>query len=188
MYQWLFQVISFATLNEMNQDLTSVINKLVASTKGILAADESTKTITKRMAALGLTSTPELNRQYRQMLLTTPGIEEYLGGVILYDETARQKVDSGELFPDYLKKKGILPGIKVDGGREEFKEKEIVTLCPGGGLSLAAVDIMREAGFNGCQLNDLGPVGTPLIGISSASGKSATTFIKVPFLSHISIV
>ncbi len=92
--------------------------KLVASPKGVFAADESTKTITKRFASIGLTSTPELNKKYREMLFTTPGIEDFISGVILYDETIRQGL--GEI----LKEKGIIPGIKVDEGLESFGEGE----------------------------------------------------------------
>lgn len=90
--------------------------RLVATPRGILAADESTKTITKRFASIGLTSTPELNKKYREMLFTTAGIEEFISGVILYDETIRQGL--GEI----LKGKGIIVGIKVDEGLERFKE------------------------------------------------------------------
>lgn len=97
--------------------------KLIAPGKGILAADESSKTITERFAALGLTSTPELNRKYREMLVTTPGIENYLGGVILFDETVHQSVD-GKPFAQYLADRGIVPGIKVDEGLESFNGTE----------------------------------------------------------------
>ncbi|MGA2910540.1 MAG: class I fructose-bisphosphate aldolase [Candidatus Microgenomates bacterium] len=100
------------------------IQKLLASGKGLLAADESTHTIEKRFAALGLTSTPELNRKYRGMLFTTNGVEEFLGGIIMFDETVRQKNDDGILFPEYLINKGIVPGIKVDGGLEPFNGTE----------------------------------------------------------------
>lgn len=88
---------------------------LVAPGKGILAADESTKTIQKRFDKIGLQSTPETNLAYRQMLFTAPGIEEFLSGVILYDETIRQSID-GISVPRYLESKGILAGIKVDQG------------------------------------------------------------------------
>lgn len=100
--------------------MEETVQKLLASGKGILAADESTGTITKRFAAIGLTSTPELNRKYRQMLFTTQGIEQYLSGVIMFDETVRQKTDDGVPFSDYLTQKGIVPGIKVDGGLLPF--------------------------------------------------------------------
>ncbi|MBI2086240.1 fructose-bisphosphate aldolase class I [Candidatus Daviesbacteria bacterium] len=88
---------------------------MVAPEKGILAADESSKTIQKRFDKIGLTSTPETNLSYRQMLFTTPGMEDYISGVILYDETIRQSI-SDKSVPEYLVSKGILPGIKVDKG------------------------------------------------------------------------
>lgn len=82
----------------------------------ILAADESTGTIKKRLATIGLESTPEINRQYRQLLFTAPGLEKYVSGVILYDETLRQSSDSGVPFAKLLSDKGIVAGIKVDKG------------------------------------------------------------------------
>lgn len=104
--------------------MQDTINKLLAAGRGILAADESAHTIEKRFASIGLTSTPELNRKYRELFFTTPGIEQYLSGVILFDETTKQKTDEGILFTDYLTQKGIIPGIKVDGGLEPFNEGE----------------------------------------------------------------
>jgi len=98
--------------------MQETIKKLLASGKGILAADESTGTITKRFAALGLTSTPELNKKYREMLFNTPGIENYLGGVILFDESVRQDLHK------IIEGKGIVPGIKVDGGLEPFNSSD----------------------------------------------------------------
>ncbi len=89
---------------------------LVAPGKGILAADESSGTISKRFAALGIPSTVELRRQYREILLTAPGIESAISGVILYDETIRQATSDGTPFPEVLARRGILPGIKVDTG------------------------------------------------------------------------
>jgi fructose-bisphosphate aldolase class I len=89
---------------------------MVAPGKGILAADESSGTISKRFAALGIPSTVELRRQYRESLLTAPGIESYISGVILYDETIRQAASDGTPFPEVLAARGILPGIKVDTG------------------------------------------------------------------------
>lgn len=103
--------------------MQETIGKLLADGHGLLAADESTKTITKRFAALGLTSTPELNRKYREMLFTTPGIEEFLGGIILFDETVKQSTGS-KPFPEYLAGRGIVPGIKVDGGLTPFNGTE----------------------------------------------------------------
>lgn len=105
--------------------------KLLAPGKGILANDESTKTITERLAAIGVTSTPEINRKYRQMLITSPGIENYISGIIFYDETVRQKLDSGESFCEYTAGKGIVPGIKVDNGTEPFGgTEEKITKAP----------------------------------------------------------
>lgn len=89
---------------------------LVAQGKGILAADESTKTIQKRFDKIGIESTPETNLAYRYMLFSTPGIEQFISGVILYDETIRQSSADGIPIPKFLESKGILPGIKVDKG------------------------------------------------------------------------
>ncbi len=108
--------------------MQDLINQIFAPSKGILALDWSTKTITEKFAAIGLTSTPELNRKYRQMLLTTPGIENYISGVILFEETARQSTDYGIQFPAYLQSKGIISGIKVDLGAEKINDIEEATL------------------------------------------------------------
>ena len=89
---------------------------MVAKGKGILAADESSGTCEKRFQSVKVECTEENRRGYRQLLFGTPGIEQYLSGVILFDETARQKSNDGMPFPDYLAKKGIIPGIKVDKG------------------------------------------------------------------------
>ena len=101
--------------------LKSTANQMVASAKGILAADESAKTIQKRFDKIGLTSDPNTNLAYRKMLFTTHGIENYISGVILFDETLRQSID-GVLMPEYLSKKGILPGIKVDKGAVDLPD------------------------------------------------------------------
>jgi len=97
-------------------DLAAVAKAMVAPGRGVLAADESNATITKRFGALGIESTEENRRAYRDTLLGSPGIEEYISGVILYDETIRQSSADGTPFPEMLKAKGILPGIKVDTG------------------------------------------------------------------------
>ena len=89
---------------------------MVAKSKGILAADESSGTIKKRFDSIKLESTEENRRTYREMLFTTPGASEYISGVILYDETLRQKTKDGVPFPAYLAQHGIIPGIKVDTG------------------------------------------------------------------------
>ena len=99
-----------------NTELHETAAALVAEGKGILAADESAGTIKKRFETIGVESTEENRRAYRELLFTTPGAEEYISGVILYDETIRQKADDGTPFPELLASKGIIPGIKVDDG------------------------------------------------------------------------
>ncbi len=90
--------------------------ELVAPGRGILAADESTGTIRKRFEQVGVESTEENRRWYRQMLFTTPGIGDHISGVILYDETIRQATDDGTPLVVVLEKAGVTPGIKVDTG------------------------------------------------------------------------
>ncbi|MBI2090537.1 MAG: fructose-bisphosphate aldolase class I [Deltaproteobacteria bacterium] len=97
-------------------ELESVARALVPKGKGILAADESSGTIKRRFESIKLESTEENRRAYREMLFTTQGIEEFISGVILFDETVRQKAKDGRSFPEVLAQKGIIPGIKVDKG------------------------------------------------------------------------
>jgi fructose-bisphosphate aldolase, class I len=97
-------------------ELYETARTIVADDKGILAADESTGTIKKRFDSIGLESTEENRRAYRNLLFTTAGMEEYIGGVILYDETIRQRSDDGTPFAELLASKGVVPGIKVDTG------------------------------------------------------------------------
>ena len=97
-------------------ELHETAKALVAEGKGILAADESDSTIKKRFDTIGLESTEENRRAYRDMLFTTPGAEEFISGVILFDETIRQNGHDGTPFPKLLDSKGIIPGIKVDKG------------------------------------------------------------------------
>jgi len=97
-------------------ELVATAHGMVAKNRGILAADESNSTITKRFNAIKVESTEENRRAYREMLFTTPGASEYISGVILYDETLRQKTKDGTPFPAYLNKQGMIPGIKVDTG------------------------------------------------------------------------
>lgn len=96
--------------------LEETAQTLVTLGKGILAADESTATIEKRFERIGAPSTEEVRRAYREALFTTPGVESFLSGAILFDETIRQMSSAGTSFPDLLSQKGILPGIKVDRG------------------------------------------------------------------------
>jgi fructose-bisphosphate aldolase class I len=101
-------------------DLESVAKALVAPGKGILAADESSGTIEKRFKSIDVESTEENRRAYRDLLFTTEGAEEFISGVILYDETIRQSSADGTPFPKLLESKGIIPGIKVDKGAKEL--------------------------------------------------------------------
>ena len=96
--------------------LESTARALVASGKGILAADESFPTIEKRFKALDIPSTEENREAYREMLFTTPGLSEFISGVILFDETIRQQTKGGVPLRELLVKEGIIPGIKVDKG------------------------------------------------------------------------
>lgn len=89
---------------------------MVQPGKGILAIDETPGTCTKRFAELGIESTEESRRRYRQLLCTAPGLGEFISGAILVDETLRARTDSGDSFPEALRKSGIIPGIKVDRG------------------------------------------------------------------------
>jgi fructose-bisphosphate aldolase class I len=97
-------------------ELAATAHAMVAKHRGLLAADESTSTIMKRFNGIKLESTAETRRAYREMLFTTPGAGEFISGVILYDETLRQKTKDGVPFPAYLSKQGMIPGIKVDTG------------------------------------------------------------------------
>jgi fructose-bisphosphate aldolase class I len=94
----------------------STIHALLAAGKGILAADESLPTIGKRFATLDIPSTEENRRAYRELLFTTPGLGEFISGVILFDETMRQRTKDGIPLPEVLTPQGIIPGIKVDQG------------------------------------------------------------------------
>jgi fructose-bisphosphate aldolase class I len=96
--------------------MVTTAQALVAPGRGILAADESTPTMTKRLAAVGVVSTEERRRRYRQLLFLTDGLSDVISGVILFDETARQRADDGTPFPRLLRRRGLIPGIKVDRG------------------------------------------------------------------------
>jgi fructose-bisphosphate aldolase, class I len=105
-------------------ELTSTAYALVAPGKGILAADESPPTIERRFKSIGLPSTEENRRAYRDVLFTTPGIGEFISGVIMYDETIKQPALDGTPFTETLVKQGIIPGIKVDKGTKPL------AMCP----------------------------------------------------------
>jgi fructose-bisphosphate aldolase class I len=106
-------------------ELAKVAQAMVARGKGILAADESTGTIEKRFKSIAVESTEENRRAYRDMLFTTRGIGDHISGVILYDETLRQKSADGTPFAALLARQGVLPGIKVDAGTADL------AFCPG---------------------------------------------------------
>jgi fructose-bisphosphate aldolase class I len=101
-------------------ELYQTARAIVADRKGILAADESTGTIKKRFDSIGIESTEENRRFYRQLLFIAPGMEDSIGGVILYDETLRQSADDGTPFAEVLAAKGVIPGIKVDTGAHDL--------------------------------------------------------------------
>ncbi len=109
----------------MSTILNNIARAMVAPGKGILAADESTGTIGKRFDSINVENTEENRRAYRDLLFTTKGIGDAISGVILYDETLRQKSADGTTFVDLLNKNGVLPGIKVDTGAKDLP------LCPG---------------------------------------------------------
>lgn len=104
----------------MHDELTNIAKFLVNPPKGILAADESATTCCKRFEAVHLPCEEEDRRKYRELLITTEGVENYLTGIIMVEETLNQKDSNGKLFTEVLKEKGILSGIKVDLGLEEF--------------------------------------------------------------------
>jgi fructose-bisphosphate aldolase class I len=112
-------------------DLHETARALVADGKGILAADESDSTIKKRFDSIGVESTEDNRRAYRDMLFTTEGAEEYISGVILFDETIRQSAVDGTPFPKLLESKGIIPGIKVDKGAKALALAEGETITEG---------------------------------------------------------
>jgi fructose-bisphosphate aldolase class I len=112
-------------------DLHETAKALVAEGKGILAADESDSTIKKRFDSIGVESTEDNRRAYRELLFTTEGAEEFISGVILFDETLRQSSADGIPFPQVLASKGIIPGIKVDKGAKPLAHAEGETVTEG---------------------------------------------------------
>ena len=101
----------------IDEQLQATIRVLVQKGKGILAADESAPTIAKRFQAVGVESTEETRRAYRSLLLTAPGLGEFLSGVILFEETLGQQADDGTPLPRAAERQGIVPGVKVDKGK-----------------------------------------------------------------------
>ena len=125
------------------EDLELLAASLVYKPKGILAADESGGSIKKKFAQLNIDDTFENRRDYRNIFLSTPDLEKYVNGVILFDETARQQADNGQNFVDYLISRRIIPGVKVDQGLEKF-ENSLETYTKGlDGLALRLREYYR---------------------------------------------
>jgi fructose-bisphosphate aldolase, class I len=112
-------------------ELHEVAQAIVADGKGILAADESDSTIKKRFNSIGIESTEDNRRAYRDMLFSTEGVEDYISGVILFDETIRQSALDGTPFPKLLDSKGVIPGIKVDLGAKPLALADGETITEG---------------------------------------------------------
>ncbi len=121
----------------MARTLDETAQAIVTDGKGLLAADETPSTITKRLAALGIESTPDSRRDYREMFFSTSGVSEFIGGVILQDETIRQRSAGGTPLVDLLAQQGIIPGIKVDDGAKPLAS------CPGEFVT-EGLDHLRE--------------------------------------------
>ena len=113
------------------EKMQKVAKDLVAKPKGIFAADESGGNIHKKFESLGIDDTAENRRKYREMFFTTPDIENYLSGVILFEETIEQSTSSGENFVDYLKSRGLLTGVKLDGGLQPLAGFDGETIAVG---------------------------------------------------------
>jgi fructose-bisphosphate aldolase, class I len=119
------------------QEMEATALAMVGKGKGILAADESNSSCERRFKSVGVESTVENRRAYRELLFTTPGLEEFISGVILFDETIRQATAGGVPFVDELKRRGMIPGIKVDTGAKDL------ALCPGEKVT-EGLDGLRE--------------------------------------------
>jgi fructose-bisphosphate aldolase, class I len=126
--------------------LEATARALVADGKGILAADESDGTIKKRFDSIGVESTEANRKAYRDMLFTTPGVEEYISGVILFDETIRQTGLDGTPFPKLLEQRGVIPGIKVDLGAKPLALTDGETITEGLDGLRGRLDEYRELG------------------------------------------
>ena len=101
-------------------ELNKIALKIISNGKGILAADESTGTMTKRLEAVNVTSTPDNRLLFREILFSSESMQKYIGGVILYDETINQTTNFGKSIPDLISSSGAIPGIKVDTGAKSL--------------------------------------------------------------------
>ena len=110
-------------------ELNKIALKIISNGKGILAADESNGTMTKRLEAVNIKSTPENRLSFREILFSSVGMKDCIGGVILYDETINQISSSGKSIPDLISNSGAVPGIKVDTGAKDLANspKEKIT-------------------------------------------------------------
>src|SRR5690625_674379 len=124
-------------MTDIFEQLVETAQAMVAPGKGILAMDESTGTIEKRLNSVGVESTEETRLAYRSMLLSTPGLSEHVSGAILFDETIRQSMPDGRRLVDVMKGAGIIPGIKVDTGAKALA-------VSAGDKSSAVLDGLRE--------------------------------------------
>jgi fructose-bisphosphate aldolase, class I len=124
-------------MTDAREALERTARALVAPGKGILAADESTGTMTKRLEGVGVESTEESRRRFRELLFTTAEAERHISGVILYDETLRQDASDGTPIPDLLDRRGLIPGIKVDTGAKPLAGADGETVTEG-------LDALRE--------------------------------------------
>jgi fructose-bisphosphate aldolase, class I len=118
-------------MTQHRRAIEATAREMVAAGKGILAADESNSTMNKRLAAVGAESNEETRRRFRELVFTTPGVEEYLSGVIMYDETIRQTTSDGTPFPALLAGRGMIPGIKVDTGAKPLAGADGETITEG---------------------------------------------------------
>ena len=143
--------------------LNDIAKRMCAKGKGILAADESTGTIPKRFDSIGVDSTEDTRRDYRELLFRTKGLGKYISGVILYDETIRQTAADGSRLVDLINKEGIIPGIKVDAGAKQLAGSENETVTEGldslrdrvdeyVGLGAKFAKWVRELGFNDTKI------------------------------------
>jgi fructose-bisphosphate aldolase, class I len=130
----------------MGHSLEETARALVAPGKGILAADESDGTIKKRFDSIGVESTEDTRRAYRDLLFTTEGAADYISGVILYDETIRQSGADGTPFPKLLERQGVIPGIKVDKGAKDLAHAPGESITEGLDGLRERLDEYRELG------------------------------------------
>ncbi len=128
---YICDIIIITTMKPSPLSLQDIAKHLMKAPKGLLAADESNNSCDKRFTALGISTDEDTRRIYRQLLFTTPNFAQYISGVILYDETIRQKSDNGILFTHLFQDLGVIPGIKVDSGLVDLTNFEGETITGG---------------------------------------------------------